>query len=101
MANTFFLSIGMETSQVRSWGRHIEHFHTVSLPNIDSLSPRPKYLPQAVPEDLATQLMTFHGYPFIWFIGQFVRYLMRPNMELQKYISNKREAMGLKHPIVG
>ncbi len=83
------------------WGVNAEKHQVVSLPYIEDISPRPKQFPQALPRDLADRLKAVHGYPFVWFLGQFVRYLMRPNEELQNFITSRREALGFQHPIVG
>lgn len=78
---------------------------SVYLPPIDSLSPRPKQLPMAIPNDLANRLMSFHGLPFVWFIAQFLKYLMSPSAELKDYLNKKTLALGLENidqqPMVG
>ena len=63
--------------------------------------PHPAFKPMAVPRDLVDRLKAIHGYPFIWFIGQFLHYLMRPSDELRTYIETSQERMGIRHPIVG
>jgi len=73
----------------------------VELPIVDSLSPRPRYLPLAVPDDLADRLMRVHGDPSSWWIGQFVMYLTRPNSMLQSDIDQTNEKLGFQNPIVG
>jgi hypothetical protein len=51
------------------------------------------------------RLMSFHGAPFVWFIAQFLKYLMRPSDELSVYLHQKRVVLGMEnndiHPIVG
>ena len=73
----------------------------VSVPLIASISPRPPQLPQAIPRDLADTLLAFHGYPFVWFAGQFLKYLMRPNLEFKAFYQKKKETMNVKKPYVG
>ena len=73
----------------------------VSVPIVESISPRPPQLPQAIPRDLADTLFAFHGHPFVWFAAQFLKYLMRPNSELADFYQKKKEAMGIKKPYVG
>ena len=77
------------------------YLQVVSVPIIESISPRPPQLPQAIPRDLADMLFTFHGHPFVWFAAQFLKYLMRPNSELSAFYQKKREAMNIKKPYVG
>ena len=53
---------------------------------------------------LFSRLMSFHGFPFAWFIAQFLKFLMRPSTALQSYIMDKRNALGIGEkdgPIVG
>jgi glycoprotein 6-alpha-L-fucosyltransferase len=42
-----------------------------------------------------------HGSPIVWFIGQVVRYIMRPSDEMTKYINERKSEFNFKHPIVG
>uniref|UniRef100_A0A3Q2CB70 Fucosyltransferase 8b (alpha (1,6) fucosyltransferase) n=1 Tax=Cyprinodon variegatus TaxID=28743 RepID=A0A3Q2CB70_CYPVA len=58
----------------------------VELPIVDSLHPRPPYLPLAIPEDLAPRLHRLHGDPSVWWVSQFVKYLVRPQAWLEKEI---------------
>ena len=73
----------------------------VSVPLITSLNPRPPFLPQAIPTEFADKLLSFHGHPFVWFAGQFLTYLMRPNRELRDFIAEKQKALKIKKPYVG
>ena len=73
----------------------------IQLPIVDSLHPRPDFMPLAIPEDLAPRLMTFHGDAPVWWIGQMVRYLMRPNKQLQDEIAAAAERMRFQRPVVG
>lgn len=73
----------------------------VLLPIVDSLFPRPKYMPLAVPRDLADKIHQIHSHPFVWWIGQFDKYLFRYSPETQHSIDRKRELLGFKKPIVG
>lgn len=58
----------------------------MELPIVDSLHPRPQYLPLAIPEDLAPRLQRLHGDPSVWWVSQFVKYLVRPQAWLEKEI---------------
>ena len=84
-----------------NWGSNHRNMKTVSLPIIESLVPRLLQLPQAVPKDLADELMAFHGHPFVWFAGHFVKYLMRPNAKMQSYIDSKSKGLSIQKPYVG
>ena len=75
-------------------------FKVIDLPIIDSMHSRPNYLPLSIPEEL-TSLVSLHGAPIVWFIGQIVGYLMRPSPEMMDYITKQRERFKFKSPIVG
>ena len=68
---------------------------------MDSLHPRPPYLPLAIPEDLAPRLQRLHGDPSVWWVSQFVKYLVRPQAWLEKEMQEASVKLGFKHPIIG
>lgn len=71
------------------------------MPIIDSLRPRPDYLPLAIPEEIAPQLVKLHGAPIVWFIGQILKFLMKPSPDVEDFIAKHREKFDFKSPIVG
>lgn len=71
------------------------------LPIIDSLIPRPPYLPLSIPEDLAPRLKRLHGDPIVWWVGQFLKYLLKPKHAIREMLENGMEKLGWKKPIVG
>ena len=73
----------------------------VSVPLIADINPLLPQLPQAIPRDLADTLLAFHGHPFVWFAAQFLKYLMRPNLEFKAFYQQKKETMNVKKPYVG
>ncbi|XP_058470157.1 alpha-(1,6)-fucosyltransferase [Solea solea] len=80
---------------------HDKDVQVVELPIVDSLHPRPPYLPLAIPEDLAPRLQRLHGDPSVWWVSQFVKYLVRPQGWLEKEIQQTTAKLGFKHPIIG
>lgn len=78
-----------------------ENTKVVMLPIVDSLSGRPPYMPLSIPEDLSERLLRLHGHPAVWFIGQFVRYMLRPQPRLAEALQSTLKAMDFKNPIVG
>lgn len=78
-----------------------KNIQVVELPIVDSLHPRPPYLPLAVPEDLADRLVRVHGDPAVWWVSQFVKYLIRPQPWLEKEIEEATKKLGFKHPVIG
>ncbi|RUS68627.1 hypothetical protein EGW08_023611 [Elysia chlorotica] len=86
------------------WGsahRDLEKHEVIEMPIVDSLHPRPEFMPLAVPEDLGSQLEIFHGNPAVWWIGQVVRYLMRLRPEIEKDVQDAGKRMGFRNVIVG
>ena len=52
---------------------------------VDSVNPRPKFLPPSIPADLSDRLIRLHGDPIVWWVAQFVKFMMRPQSGLQAY----------------
>lgn len=73
----------------------------ISLPFIDSLTQKPKFLPLAIPKDLAHRIMRFNGDPASWWIGQILKYILKPKPNMQKAINDTIAKMNFKTPIVG
>jgi len=73
----------------------------MSVPIIDSLNPRPSYLPLAIPADLAPRLTKLHGDPIAWWIGQLLMYILKPQPETVEMLENGKNKLGFKKPIVG
>lgn len=84
-----------------SWGNSHQSTQVIDLPIIDSLNPRPKYLPLAIPKDLAPRLTRLHGDPIVWWVGQFLKYLLRPQPDTETVLETGKIKMGFKKPIVG
>lgn len=73
----------------------------ITLPIIDSINPRPPFLPLALPEDLAPRLNILHGDPVVWWIGQFLKYMLRPQPITSQMLDDYAKKVGFKKPIVG
>ncbi|XP_050726304.1 alpha-(1,6)-fucosyltransferase-like isoform X2 [Eriocheir sinensis] len=73
----------------------------LDLPIIDTLSQRPPYLPLAIPRDLSERLMRLHGDPAAWWVGQFLKYLLKPQPKTQEMLDNLADTLGFQKPIVG
>lgn len=89
-----------EGSTHGNWPSH-DDVQVVTCPIIDSLNPRPAFLPLAIPADLAPRLMRVHGDPAAWWIGQFVKYLLRFQPPTQAMIDKGIEKLQFRGPIVG
>jgi len=73
----------------------------VSLPIVDGLPNRPPYMPLAIPDELYDRLLRLHGNPPVWWIGQFIRYLWRPQPWLKQELMETEAKIDFKSPIVG
>lgn len=73
----------------------------VEMGIIDSVNPRPKFLPPSIPRDLSDRIMRLHGDPIVWWIAQFLKYFLRPQPDLQKILDEAEKAQDFGHPIVG
>ncbi|XP_049841519.1 alpha-(1,6)-fucosyltransferase-like isoform X3 [Schistocerca gregaria] len=77
------------------------HTQVVELPIVDSLSPRPPYLPLAIPRDLAPRLARLHGDPPVWWVGQFLKFLLRPQEGTARMLHEAADRLSFVKPIVG
>jgi glycoprotein 6-alpha-L-fucosyltransferase len=83
------------------WSADHSSHQIVLVTELQYMSPKPIYLPQSVPREFADRIFAFHEKPFVWFAGQFLSYLMRPNNEVKDFISNKKKSLGITKPYVG
>lgn len=83
------------------WSGESSSEKNILLPIVDSLYPRPPHMPLAVPKDIADRLSLVHGHPFVWWIGQFAKYLLQYTPKVKEEIIKKQEKLGFKKPIVG
>nr|CAH7753493.1 unnamed protein product [Callosobruchus chinensis] len=90
----------IEGDSFSNWPGH-EDTQVINLPIIDSLSPRSPFLPLAIPEDLAPRLVRLHGDPIVWWVGQILKYLLRPQEKTTVMVQEAMTKMGFKRPIVG
>ncbi|XP_074644328.1 alpha-(1,6)-fucosyltransferase-like [Tubulanus polymorphus] len=92
-----------KTGLLRGWGpaNVISDAQVISLPIVDSLHPRPDFMPLAVPADIAPRLKRLHGDPIVWWIGQIIKYLLRPQPHLAEEMKKVKQKLGFKNPIVG
>merc|ERR1719369_2311610 len=78
-----------------------ESTQVVELPIVDSINPRPPFLPPAVPADLIDRISRLHGDPIVWWAAQFLMYLLRPQPHLKDMLDTTVENFNIEHPIVG
>ena len=64
-----------------------------------NFSRHPPYTPIDVPDYLLEKLENLHSNPALWYMGQFVKYMMRPGQQLQEKIERfQAKAAG---PLIG
>lgn len=83
------------------WNKDHEQNSVVHFPIVDSLFPRPKQMPQNVPSDLYDQIRSFHGHPFVWWAGQFAKYMFRYSPRMKEIVEKRKKDMKWQGPIVG
>ncbi|CAF4932014.1 unnamed protein product [Rotaria sp. Silwood1] len=83
-----------------SWSNY-ETADVVEIPLIDNIYPRKDFMPMAIPEDISERLIRLHGNPFVWFTGQLMKYLLRPQEWLIEFIEKKYNSIKFQTPIVG
>ncbi|KAL1139066.1 hypothetical protein AAG570_009127 [Ranatra chinensis] len=73
----------------------------IMLGIVDSISPRPPILPLAVPKDLSERISRIHGDPIVWWVGQFLKYLLRPQPDTTNLLSEASLKFNIQRPMVG
>uniref|UniRef100_A0A8D8Y921 Alpha-(1,6)-fucosyltransferase n=1 Tax=Cacopsylla melanoneura TaxID=428564 RepID=A0A8D8Y921_9HEMI len=90
----------LEGASISNWPGH-EDTQVINLPVIDSISPRPPYLPLSIPKDLEPRLSRLHGDPIVWWIGQILKYLFKPQPKTREFLNKYGEKINFQKPIVG
>lgn len=83
------------------WKGFNDRNQVVNLPIVELFEGNHPYLPRAVPKDLAERISNIHEVPVVWWVGQFVKYLMRLQPSTNNMIIEATRNMKFKHPIVG
>lgn len=71
------------------------------IPLEQHLEIRPPYLPLAIPRDLSDRLIRLHGDPRVWWVSQFIKYILRYQPETHKMINDAERKMNFTKPVVG
>jgi len=61
----------------------------------------PPYIPVVLPEDLAGRINVLHGDPAVWWIGQFLKYMLRPQPSTAIAFHEFGKQVNFQTPIVG
>ncbi|CAI2354203.1 unnamed protein product [Caenorhabditis sp. 36 PRJEB53466] len=74
----------------------------IALGIVDSMTIKPLFLPQAVPEQLLKNISAVHSHPPAFFVGTFISYLMRFNPETIAKLDQALKVIPFsKGPVVG
>ena len=62
-------------------------------------------MPQNVPKEFYDRIRMFHGHPFVWWIGQFTKYVFKYSKPIDELVKKKEKSLGFtdsdSSPIVG
>ncbi|XP_060868919.1 alpha-(1,6)-fucosyltransferase-like isoform X2 [Metopolophium dirhodum] len=84
---------GNETTQVINY--------IVPTPESTPKQFHPPYIPVVLPEDLAGRINILHGDPAVWWIGQFFKYIFRPQPSTTIAFNEFAKRVHFQKPIVG
>ena len=73
----------------------------VRLPGADGIKPPPEHVPLSVPQDIAPRIKRIHGNPGAWWVGQFVKFIFRPQDWLKTTLNDYESQVNFDQPIVG
>ena len=73
----------------------------VELTGVESEAPKLTFLPPAIPSDLYERIGRIHDNPILWWISQFLKYMMRLQPKIDLMLRQTEEMLGFAHPIVG
>ncbi|KAK8764168.1 hypothetical protein V5799_033226 [Amblyomma americanum] len=66
----------------------------------ENLSPNRAALLE-LPRDVAEALVSLHGDPYAWWLGQLMAYIMRPSEQLANIVAKAKSKLQFQSPIVG
>lgn len=93
-----------DESEISSDPNKIEVTKILKLGNtfdLIQIKPRVKYLPSAIPADLAERLKRLEVNPSAWWMGQLKKYILRYQPEVLEAIERTQKKLSFKNPIVG
>ena len=73
----------------------------IELPIVDLVKPKPKFMPPAIPQDLSERIIRLHGDPIVWWVSEFLCYILRPQPDTARMLEDMEKSLGFAKPIVG
>uniref|UniRef100_A0A1A9WL33 GT23 domain-containing protein n=1 Tax=Glossina brevipalpis TaxID=37001 RepID=A0A1A9WL33_9MUSC len=64
-------------------------------------SQRDLFSPSFIPNDFGSRLIRLHDEPKVWWVGQFLKYMIRPQKDVKDFLKNMMIKLGWSKPIVG
>jgi glycoprotein 6-alpha-L-fucosyltransferase len=58
-------------------------------------------LPPAIPRDLSERIIRLHGDPIVWWVAEFLRYILRTQPDTAKMLEETEKGVNFERPIVG
>ena len=89
-----------------SWGQFSNHslYQVLEMETIWEIraeSGYPEYYPPKIPVQLSERLQQLSGDPYVLFVGNILRYVLRTNKEFTEYLLKFKKKIQSNHPIVG
>ena len=100
LSETCVLDYYAYTKGKRRWPGN-DDTRVVEIPFIENIKPLPEFLPPAIPEDLADRIVRLHGDPIVWWVAQFLKYMLRPQDNTVQFLNEMEGDRDLKQPMVG
>ena len=75
-----------------SWWPGDKSEEYIRLPRMRDMKEKPPFLPPAIPKEFADAITSFHGDPLVWWIGQFLKFILRPTKSTKAFLNRKRNS---------
>lgn len=95
----------MFTSSSTNWlglsKTELEAIPTIQMESLSLSTPTPEFAPFAIPKDLAHQITRYHGDASAWWIGQILRFSIKPMADIEERLKEFIEKRNLSRPFIG
>ena len=82
------------SNDIVNWWPGDKNDEYIKLPRMRDMKKKPDFLPPALPSEFADRIISFHGDPVVWWIGQFLKYILRPTQDTMKYLKRNEPNYG-------
>ena len=91
----------ISNQEMVTWGSQNADEAINVILHIAPMRPTSPFLPCSVPSDIADDLIKFHRHPCAWWVGQFVKYLLRPNANFASSLNSHLKDAFRQRPVGG